>query len=243
MRKPLLNNIYLCGGGSRLTGISERLTNELSSLLAGTKLAKAKVRVSGGPSSDEFSEWLVSGERKLQRARSHTHTHARRARRCLRRFRPSTPAPFAKKSTTKLGLKSSTAVVFNNNYNKRLFVTKPRRSSVHPVARSAVWFTCATTVLCCSARWCAAHGARWVRVFCDRNNAGPAPPAVPAVTQQHQQRGVALLLRRRGTEHRHSPVSQLFIRIFFFCFSPCLAPLLRSALRRWSAWPVFRLLC
>jgi actin-related protein len=58
VRKTLLQNVYLAGGSSRIDGLTERMTEELKSLLVGTHLAKAKVNVSGGTASDEYSEWV-----------------------------------------------------------------------------------------------------------------------------------------------------------------------------------------
>jgi actin-related protein len=58
VRKTLLQNVYLAGGSSRIDGLTERMAEELKSLLVGAHLAKAKVNVSGGVASDEYSEWV-----------------------------------------------------------------------------------------------------------------------------------------------------------------------------------------
>jgi actin-related protein len=58
VRKTLLQNVYLAGGSSRIDGLTERMAEELKSLLVGTHLAKAKVSVAGGVASDEYSEWV-----------------------------------------------------------------------------------------------------------------------------------------------------------------------------------------
>jgi actin-related protein len=58
IRKTLLQNVYMAGGSSRIDGMTERMADELKSLLVGTHLAKAKVSVGGGKASDQFSEWL-----------------------------------------------------------------------------------------------------------------------------------------------------------------------------------------